>query len=48
MTLERFIGGACFIDIKDRKHSSVLMIEYDDESRRLRLSSKEAPHAAVA
>jgi uncharacterized protein YPO0396 len=48
MTLERFIGGACFIDIKDRKHSSVLMIEYDDESRRLRLSPKEAPHAAVA
>jgi uncharacterized protein YPO0396 len=48
MTLERFIGGACFIDIKDRKHSSVLMIEYDEESRRLRLNPKEAPHAAVA
>jgi hypothetical protein len=48
MTLEPFIGGACFIDIKDRKHSSVLMIEYDDAARRLRLNPKEAPHAAVA
>jgi uncharacterized protein YPO0396 len=48
MTLEPFIGGACFIDIKDRKHSSVLMIEYDEAARRLRLNTKEAPHAAVA
>jgi hypothetical protein len=49
MTLEPFIGGACFIDIKDRKHSSVLLIEYDEESRRLRFDAPpEAPHAAVA
>jgi uncharacterized protein YPO0396 len=48
MTLEPFIGGACFIDIKDRKHSSVLMIEYDEAARRLRLNTKEGPHAAVA
>jgi uncharacterized protein YPO0396 len=49
MTLEPFIGGACFIDIKDRKHSAGLMIEYDDEARRLRLNSTpEQPHSAVA
>ncbi|HZY46501.1 MAG TPA: SbcC/MukB-like Walker B domain-containing protein, partial [Candidatus Bathyarchaeia archaeon] len=28
MTLEPFIGGACFIHIRDRKDSSALMIEY--------------------
>jgi uncharacterized protein YPO0396 len=48
MTLEPFIGGACFVDIKDRKHSSVLMIEYDEDLRRLRLNALEAPHAALA
>ena len=48
MTLEPFIGGACFVDIRDRKHSSILMIEYDEESRRLRLPVKEAPNAAFA
>ncbi len=48
MTLEPFIGGACFVDIRDRKHSSILMIEYDDEAHRLRLPVKESPHAAVA
>jgi uncharacterized protein YPO0396 len=48
MTLEPFIGGACFVDIKDRRYSSILMIEYDDEARRLRLTAKEEPHAAVA
>lgn len=49
MTLERFIGGACVVDIKDRKHSAVLMIEYDEESRRLRLSAvPQESHTAVA
>jgi uncharacterized protein YPO0396 len=49
MTLEPFIGGACFVNIRDRKHSSVLMIEYDDETRRLRLNAApEAPDSAVA
>jgi uncharacterized protein YPO0396 len=48
MTLERFIGGACFIDIKDRKRSSVLMIEYDETVRRLRLNTKGSPDAALA
>lgn len=50
MTLEPFIGGACFVDIRDRRHSSILMIEYDEEARRLCLNNPatEAPHAAVA
>jgi len=37
MTLEPFIGGACFIDIRDRRVSGVLMIEYDSEQQRLKL-----------
>jgi len=38
MTLEPFIGGACFVDIRERKTSSVLLIEYDDEHQRLKLA----------
>jgi uncharacterized protein YPO0396 len=38
MTLEPFIGGACFVDIRERKTSSVLLIEYDDERQRLKLA----------
>lgn len=38
MTLEPFIGGACFVHIKDRKKSAVIPIEYDSESHRLKLS----------
>lgn len=37
MTLEPFIGGACFVDIRDRRVSGVLMIEYDEERQRLQL-----------
>lgn len=37
MTLEPFIGGACFVDIKDRQRSGVLLIEYDQECQRLDL-----------
>ncbi len=37
MTLEPFIGGACFVDITDRKHSATLAIEYDESSQRLDL-----------
>ena len=37
MTLEPFIGGACFIDISDRRVSGVLMIEYDSGQQRLKL-----------
>jgi len=37
MTLEPFIGGACFVDINDRCISSVLIIEYDNDQQRLNL-----------
>ncbi|NIA57637.1 AAA family ATPase [Massilia sp. TW-1] len=46
MTLEPFIGGACFVDIRERKTSSVLLIEYDDERQRLKLA--EPLHAEDA
>ncbi|RDU98180.1 ATP-binding protein [Trinickia dinghuensis] len=38
MALEPFIGGACFVHIKDRKKSAVIPIEYDSESHRLKLT----------
>lgn len=37
MTLEPFIGGACFVEINGRHDSGVLMIEYDAASQRLNL-----------
>ncbi|ADL55241.1 ATP-binding protein [Gallionella capsiferriformans] len=37
MTLEPFIGGACFVDISDRRVSGVLLIEYDHDRQRLKL-----------
>ena len=37
MTLEPFIGGACFVDITDRRHSATLAIEYDGTHQRLDL-----------
>ena len=37
MTLEPFIGGACFVDISDRRISGVLHIEYDNNRQRLNL-----------
>jgi uncharacterized protein YPO0396 len=46
MTLEPFIGGACFIDISDRQRSSVLLIEYDEERQRLKLP--EQAHGAAS
>ncbi len=48
MTLEPFIGGACFIDISDRQRSSVLLIEYDEEHQRLDLPEQTHGDAAVA
>ncbi|WP_373989480.1 ATP-binding protein [Duganella sp. BuS-21] len=47
MTLEPFIGGACFVDIRDRKISGVLMIEYDDERQRLKLPEQAHLEAAL-
>jgi len=40
MTLEPFIGGACFVDIAERKRSATLPIEYDTEQQRLRLPAQ--------
>lgn len=37
MTLEPFIGGACFVDIAERRRSATLPIEYDTKKRRLQL-----------
>jgi len=37
MTLEPFIGGACYVDISDRQKSGLMLIEYDDEAQRLNL-----------
>ena len=37
MTLEPFIGGACYIHNSDRQHSSALRIDYDSASGRLNL-----------
>lgn len=50
MTLEPFIGGACFVHIKDRKKSAVIPIEYDGETRRLKLtqSVRNAEEASVS
>jgi uncharacterized protein YPO0396 len=47
MTLEPFIGGACFVDIRERKVSGVLMIEYDDERQRLKLPENVHQEAAL-
>lgn len=47
MTLEPFIGGACFVDIRDRKVSGVLMIEYDDQRQRLKLPEQAQMEAAL-
>lgn len=40
MTLEPFIGGACFVDIADRRRSSTLAIAYDRDQARLDLPSE--------
>ncbi len=40
MTLEPFIGGACFVDINGRHDSGVLLIEYDDAEKRLALPER--------
>lgn len=47
MTLEPFIGGACFVEIRERRHSALLMIEYDDAGRRLKLPEQVARTAEV-
>jgi hypothetical protein len=41
MTLEPFIGGACFVDIADRNRSATLQIAYDLEHHRLDLPDRD-------
>lgn len=48
MTLEPFVGGACFVDIKDRQRSGILLIEYDEESSRLDLPEQARVEPPVA
>jgi uncharacterized protein YPO0396 len=50
MTLEPFIGGACFVHIKDRKQSQVMVIDYDDQAKRLKMSQEgiDVEEAAAA
>ncbi|WP_302050485.1 SbcC/MukB-like Walker B domain-containing protein, partial [Xanthomonas axonopodis] len=40
MTLEPFIGGACFVEISGRHNSGVLLIEYDEQAQRLKLPER--------
>lgn len=40
MTLEPFIGGACFVDITGRHDSGVLLIEYHEDQKRLALPER--------
>ena len=47
MTLEPFIGGACFVDISDRRVSGVLLIEYDDAGQRLKLPAHDRQEADI-
>jgi uncharacterized protein YPO0396 len=46
MTLEPFIGGACYVHNTDRRSSSVLRIDYDREHRRLDLPQQLLPAKA--
>ncbi len=48
MTLEPFIGGACFVHIKDRKMSYVIPIEYDQTTSRLKLNAESKNVEEVA
>lgn len=41
MTLEPFIGGACYVHIKDRKTSHIVPIDYDETSGRLKLQPED-------
>jgi uncharacterized protein YPO0396 len=48
MTLEPFIGGACFVDITGRHDSGVLLIEYHEDKKRLALPERVREQEAVA
>lgn len=48
MTLEPFIGGACFVEISNRNCSATLPIEYDQEHQRLQLPEQSHGKEASA
>jgi len=48
MTLEPFIGGACFVEISERRRSAVLLIEYDESRQRLKLPEHARGETSVA
>ncbi|MEA9757110.1 SbcC/MukB-like Walker B domain-containing protein [Xanthomonas campestris] len=48
MTLEPFIGGACFVEISGRHNSGVLLIEYDEQAQRLKLPERSRGEEAAA
>jgi len=48
MTLEPFIGGACFVEISERRRSAILLIEYDESRQRLKLPEHAPGEAVVA
>ncbi|MXV07967.1 SbcC/MukB-like Walker B domain-containing protein [Xanthomonas sp. LMG 9002] len=47
MTLEPFIGGACFVEISGRHNSGVLLIEYDEQAHRLKLPERSRNEATT-
>jgi uncharacterized protein YPO0396 len=47
MTLEPFISGACFVDIRDRRVSGVLLIEYDNDRQRLKFPEQAREEATL-
>ena len=50
MAVEPFIGGACFVHIKDRRKSQAVQVQYDSSARRLLLDQDllDAQEAPVA
>lgn len=48
MTLEPFIGGACFVEISGRHNSGVLLIEYDEQAQRLKLPERSRGEEVAA
>lgn len=48
MTLEPFIGGACFVHIKERKTSHVIPIDYDQNAKRLKMGSEKHDEEVAA
>lgn len=48
MTLEPYIGGACFVHIEDRKHSRIVPVTYLDATRKLDFKAAGLSDALIA